>query len=299
MTRALARVEARMTRARAIVTFVNAFAGFAAAALLAAGADAAFADSRDAVAVASAAALVEAMASARASEGFELRMTLTPVPAAPATPAAAPPETIKVAVIGRADAAGERVLVRGLAPERVRDAVVMAARVDARVTSRVTAGANAREGSTAVAPEARLFGTDLVTWDLLAPWWAWPDAQVTGTAEVGGHACTEVRSRAPAGPAAGADGAGTVAEVLSCVDARRGLAWRTRLYDRRHRLLRDIVVEREIRTQAGTSAAKVATITAADGRTTRVEVYAGDEHHRIEPGTFAALEGPAPDRAAR
>jgi hypothetical protein len=281
-----------MTRRAGVLARVAVLAVLEAAAFVVAGA--AMSSAARAAGGDTAATLVDAMRAARASDGFELRVALTASgPRAgtgtgtgtdtAASPEGAALEPVKVAIVGQADAAGERVLVRGIAPARVRDAVVMASHVDRRVA--------ARAGGAAVDPQAVLFGTGLVAWDLLAPWWDWPDARVTGTAEVGGHACTELRSRAPA---AGGEGE-AVAEVLSCIDARRGLAWRTRLFDRHHRLLRELVVEREIRTQAGTSAAKLATITSADGRTTRVEVYAGDEHHRIEPGTFAALD----DAAAR
>ena len=78
-----------------------------------------------------------------------------------------------------------------------------------------------------------------------------------------------------------------VTEVLSCVDSREGMAWRVALFDRHGRALRTIEVEQAVRLQAGTSAPRRATITGPQGRTSRVEVYDGDERYQVPPGTFS------------
>ena len=223
-----------------------------------------------------AARLVDAMKAARASEGFELRFTATRVPG----PAGGEPaEPARIAVIGQLGGPVEHLLARAIAPAALRDDEVLVEQAEGVLHARARAAAHP-EAAADVDPGARLFGTALAAWDLMTPWWQWPDQQVLGSDEVDGHACIELRSRQHASDDA------AVAEVRSCVDAREGLAWRVRLFDRRHRLVRTIVVERAMRTQAGTSTAKRALVTRADGGATRIEVYGGDEHHLVGPDTF-------------
>jgi hypothetical protein len=64
-------------------------------------------------------------------------------------------------------------------------------------------------------------------------------------------------------------------------------------------MLRSIEVTRSIRTQAGHSAVRSASITDAQGNVTLIDVYSGDEHYQIRPQTFDAPSGPTPPRDDR
>jgi hypothetical protein len=225
--------------------------------------------------------LVDEMREARGSDGFEIRMDVDTT-----SPDGARGEQIKLALIGDGSDRRRRLLIRALAPEHLRGNSLVAIALDGRVDARAKP-ANAA-AARAVDPARALFGSALVAWDVLAPWWDWTDQAIGEREAVNGHACVEIRSRAPRADA------GPVREVVSCVDAEQALAWRTRLLDGRGRELRTIVVVRAMRTQAGRSVARSAVIDAADGSVTRLEVYAGDEHHSIAPGTFSNVFQPEP-----
>ena len=221
----------------------------------------------------SAAQLVEAMRAARVSAGFEIRLTVR----APGT--GSPGGTTRLALIGQSDAEHDRLLVRAIAPAWLRDRAIVSERLGERIVA-TAFGPDAAAAPMPADPTAGLFGSGLVVWDLMAPWWNWPD-QVAGPARaVAGHACTELRSRPDPHEA------GVVREVVSCVDPRIGLAWLTLLFDDRHQLLRSIEVTRDMRTQGGAAAARSATITDGDGGVTLVDVYGGDEQYQIRPHTF-------------
>ncbi len=237
----------------------------------------------EAIASRSASELVDAMRAARDSDGFEIRITLRMQSAGSAT------EPTRLALIGQSGEEQGRLLVRAIAPAGIRDRSIVSERVGDRVQSTAYA-ADATSAATPADPMAEIFGTGLVVWDLMAPWWNWPEQVDEGPQTVNGHSCNQVRSRPDRRDVS------PVREALSCVDARIGLAWKTMLFDGHRHLLRSIEVTRSIRTQAGYSAAKSASITDAQGGVTLVDVYSGDEHYRIGPQTFDAPAGPAPAR---
>ena len=220
----------------------------------------------------SATSLAESMRAARQSDGFELRVQLQ------ATGGGAE-DVVRIALIGQFHAGRERLLVRGIAPANLRGRSIVSERFGDRVESTAYEH-DATPASSRADPLAGLFGSPLAAWDLMAPWWDWPVQVDDGPRTISGHACTQLRSR-PDRRAMSA-----VAEVISCVDAPQGLAWKTTLLDSRHRVLRSIEVTRVVRTQAGRSAARSASITDADGAVTRLDVYGGDERHEIRPDTF-------------
>ncbi len=238
----------------------------------------------EAIASRSASQLVDAMRTARASEGFEIRIALR------VQSADIPMEPTRISLIGQSGDERARLLARAISPAGLRDRSIVSERVGDHVQSTAFAP-DATSASTPADPMAGIFGTGLVAWDLLAPWWNWPEQVDEGPETAGGHACTQVRSRPDR-----RDGS-PVREVLSCVDAGNGLAWSTTLFDGHHHVLRSIEVTRSIRTQAGYSAVRSASITDAHGGVTLVEVYSGDEHYRIRPQTFDApvLSAPARD----
>ncbi len=223
--------------------------------------------------------LVASMKAARVSEGFEVRMNVSS-----ATPGGGAGVPFKLAVVGRFGADRQAVLVRGIAPERIRDHAVVTELAGDRGLRALAYGPGSDDASLPADPFARLFGSDLVAWDLLAPWWDWPAQEIVGAESRGGHDCVVVRSRpAPADRS-------VVREVRSCVDQRAGIALNTQLFDGRGHLLRSIAVTRLMRTQAGTWAAKVAAIRGADDRMTQVEIYGGDERYQVRPETFGRLD---------
>lgn len=214
--------------------------------------------------------LAAAMRAALHAEGFEARIQAVAV--APDGGRAAP---VKFAVVGQSDAARQRLLLRGIAPE--------AAHARRLVVERGADGcvrAVAPEG--AADPHAPLFDTQLVAWDMLAPWWDWPRQTLAGNDQVAGRACALVRSRTDAANA-------QIREVLSCVDRAAGLALRTQLFDSRRVLVRSIVVAAMLRKESGLLAAKKFTV-AAGGALTEAEVYSGDEHYAVPADAFAPLD---------
>jgi hypothetical protein len=233
----------------------------------------------EALAGRSASPLVEAMQAARESEGFEIRLTLR-------RSGGGTEESTRIALIGQSIEGRERLLVRAISPSGIRDRAIVSERVGDHVRS-TAYGPDATSAAMRADPMAGVFGSGLVVWDLMAPWWNWPDQVDEGPQAVGGRQCTQIRSR-PAGKEAS-----PVREVLSCVDAANGLSLKTMLFDGRHRMLRSIEVTRDIRTQAGRSTARSASIADADGAVTFVDVYSGDEHYLIRPGTFDTPAGPA------
>lgn len=194
---------------------------------------------------------------------------------------AAPP--LRLAVIGQFAAERDRLLVRVLSTDASQRQTLAAERnADGRIRA-IAYGERAGDGNRQVDPQAGLFHSGLVLWDMLTPWWSWPRQQPGRAQDADGHACTLVRSR----PAAGADGIG---EVDSCLDAAASLALKTEIFDSRHALLRAITVDKSLRKGAGGLFAKRMTIRSADGSVTVVEVYGGDEHYGIGQDTFAALD---------
>jgi hypothetical protein len=131
-------------------------------------------------------------------------------------------------------------------------------------------------------PFMKLFGSDLVIWDLFGPWWRWPNPVFSGTERIAGRDCVVVRSRA--------DGNLTpVREVVSHVEMETRLALKTQLFGDRHKLLRSISVEQLMRKQSGVMAPKRLFITGVDHSRTEVQVYSGDEHYLVTTDTFPSL----------
>jgi hypothetical protein len=229
----------------------------------------------------SSAALAEAMRQARYSDGFEARMNISTVKADGRRLA-----SFKLAVIGQFDAARQRLLIRGISPDKVRHRFLAAERsADGRIRS-IEYGEPISAGIAEADPFAKLFESGPVIWDMFAPWWNWPKQSLGTTEQIAGRDCTIVRSQSDAAIS-------PIREVISCVDKDAGLSLRTQLFDSRRALVRTITVEQTMRKESGTMAAKRMSITGADNSVTEVEVYGGDEHYAIAAGTFAPL-GPQP-----
>ncbi len=219
--------------------------------------------------------LAAAMRQARLSDGFEARMSVFVTQ--PDGRRAAP---FKVAVIGQVSSERQRLLVRGISPERVRGRFFAAERT---ADGRIRAVAYEEPSATRKAdPFARLFDSGMTLWDMFGAWWNWPEQESGGSERIAGRECTRVRS--------GDGDAGPVREVASCADKDAKLSLKTQLFDRRHALLRTISVERTMRKESGALAAKKLLVTEADGTLTAIEVYGGDEQYLVTDETFAALD---------
>lgn len=220
----------------------------------------------------SAAELVQQMLAAQHSAGFSLRLQITDS----GEGAAAAP--VKLALIGQADSAGRRLLVRGIAPAAIHDQQRLAELSGPPPGCMHTLAAH---GS--VDPQAPLFGTPLTLWDLLGAWWYWPRQTVIGHDRVAGQECTLIRSR-PAQPTT------PVREVVSCIDAEAGLSWRTQLFAADGSLLRSITVRTALRHDSGRLSPRRALLTAGR-RSVEIEAYSGDEHYTVAATTFTPLAG--------
>ncbi len=225
----------------------------------------------------SAGALAEAMRAARYSDGFEARMNVSVFRADGSRVT-----SFKLAVIGQVGESGQRLLLRGITPEKVRNRFVVAER-RASGPIRAIAYTDAAGGSEKADPAAKVFDSGMVLWDMFAPWWNWGKQNLVETDTVAGRSCTVVRSQTD-------ESAAPIREVVSCVDPGAKLSLRTQLFDRQHALVRTITVEKLVRKESGAMAAKRMTITEADDTVTEVEVYSGDEHYQVTADTFAVLE---------
>ncbi len=224
----------------------------------------------------SAPALAEAMRQARNSDGFSARMNVTVIQSDGhrALP-------FKIAVIGQIDANGQRLLIRGISPDTVRNRYFAAERNnEGRIRAIAYTTVHAIKN---VDPAEPLFGSGLVLWDMLAPWWNWSQQSSGAVEQIAGRSCTPIHSLA-------AGNNSSIHEVISCVDPDAKLAMRTQLLDRHHNPIRSFMVKKTMRKESGALAASKLTVTTADRVLTEVEVYSGDEHYRIEPDTFAALD---------
>jgi negative regulator of sigma E activity len=220
-----------------------------------------------------AAALVGQMRAARLSTGFELRLQTLAATLDGTNNVSAP--QIKIAVIGQFEPERSRLSIRGIAPEAIRGQPLTA---EYRAGCLRAAG---RDG--AADPFALLFGTPLVVWDMLTPWWDWPEQTHIGNDQVAGRACTVIRSRSKTNAA-------PVREVQSCIDAEAGLSLRTRFFDAKGQLLRTAQVLTTFRAESGRLAAKKISITPAGQQATTLETYSGDEHYEVPADTFVPLE---------
>lgn len=229
-------------------------------------------------AAASAELLAESMRQGKLSDGFEARMSVATV-----LPGGRHLPLFKLAVIGQFGAESERLLIRGISPDRVRDRFFAAERrSDGEIRSVSFAGSTAA-GRALADPFAKLLDSGLTIWDMFSPWWNWPKQELGATERIAGRNCSIVRSQADSPATA-------IQEVVSCVDRDAGLSLRTQLFDGRHALIRTIFVVQTVRRESGATAASRLLITGAGSPTTEIDIYSGDEHYRVPADTFAALE---------
>lgn len=219
----------------------------------------------------SAGSLVGMMQQARYSAGFEARMNVFVRKSDGALLA-----PFKLAVIGQSAPERQRLLIRGIAPEILRNRIYAVERKrDAAI--RVI---DSRDGAE-LAPYARIFDSALRAGDMLAPWWDWPKQSLEGREQINGHECLIARSVTN-------EQSSAVREVESCVDQNAKLALRTRLYDGRHMLLRTLTVD-AVMQKGGMLMAKKLSI--SEGKAvTRIEIYAGDQEYEIGAETFSVLD---------
>jgi hypothetical protein len=228
--------------------------------------------------ITSPAALAESMRQARFSDGFEVRMNLSTV-----QPDGRHSPLLKLAVIGQLSIERERLLFRGISPDKVRNRFFAAEkRANSEIRS-ITYGEHVSGSLVEATPFTKVFDSDLVVWDMFAPWWNWPKQSLGGTEQIAGHDCTIVRSQSDAGIS-------PIREVISCVDENARLSLRTQLFDGQHALVRTISVEQTMRKESGVMAAKRMSITGVDNSITEVAVYSGDEHYRITADTFSSFD---------
>ena len=220
--------------------------------------------------------LADAMMTRLYSEGFEARMSIS------ITKSGAHAGPIKVAVIGQLGPERQRLLVKGISPDSVRDRFVAVERKpDGAIRAIQYDGAS--ENVSEVDPFAGLFDTGVVVWDLLSPWWQWPVQRIVGTDHRDGRDCTVVRSKR-------ADAISPIAEVVSCVEPGTRLALRTQFFDARGALVRTKELGQIVRTASGSVVAKTLSIKGRNGSVTEIDVYGGDEQYSIRADTFARLE---------
>jgi hypothetical protein len=220
--------------------------------------------------------LADAMMNRLYSDGFEARMTIS------VTTSGAHAGPIKVAVIGQLGPERQRLLVKGISPDSVRDRfVAVERRPDGSIRAIQYDGAS--ENVSEVDPFANLFETGVVVWDLLSPWWQWPLQHIVGTDHRDGRDCTVVRSRH-------ADAVSPIAEVVSCVEPGTRLALRTQLFDARGNLVRTKELGQMLHTASGSIFAKTLSIKERNGSVTEIDVYGGDEQYSIRADTFSRLD---------
>jgi hypothetical protein len=223
-------------------------------------------------------ALAQSMRQARFSDGFEVRMNLSTV-----QPDGRRSPPLKLAVIGQLSTERERLLFRGISPDKVRNRFFAAEkRANSEIRS-IAYGEHVSGSLVEATPFTKVFDSDLVIWDMFAPWWHWPKQSLGGTEQIAGHDCTIVRSQSDAGIS-------PIREVISCVDENARLSLRTQLFDGQHALVRTISVEQTMRKESGVMAAKRMSIKGVDNSITEVEVYSGDEHYRITADTFSSFD---------
>jgi len=232
--------------------------------------------------VPSAASLAKLMREAQLSDGFSARMNVAVIKADGRRM-----QPFKVAVIGQMTADRKRLLIRGIAPASV-GKHYFAAETSPDGEIRAIAYTEQPASESVAIPELTpLFDSGLVIWDMLSPWWDWPEQTLGEAEQVAGQQCTVVTSQAPAGDLA-------VHEVVSCIDQDAKLSLRTQFFDKRHRLIRTFTVEHMMHMSSGTMAAKRMTITEADRSRTEIEVYSGDENYLIGAETFTRFDALLP-----
>lgn len=222
--------------------------------------------------------LVKAVRAQRSSEGFEARLQVVTTDSAGRRGA-----PMRLAVIGQFETNRLRLLFRAIAPGELRDRTIVAELTpDGRIVATERSTAEPSEAKTAD-PYAALFGSGLVVWDLLAPWWYWPGQFLEGTGTFFGQKCEIVRSRLRAAPT-------PISEAVSCVRRDALLSLSTRLVDGRGEVVRTILLTQTARRESGALTPRRFTVAASNGSVTQVEIYSADEHHPIDATTFAMLD---------
>jgi hypothetical protein len=230
-------------------------------------------------------ALAQSMWQARFSDGFEIRMTLSTV-----QPDGRRSPPLKLAVIGQISPERERLLFRGISPDNVRNRFLAAEKRANNEIRSIAYGEHLSGNLVAATPFTKVFDSNLVIWDMFAPWWHWPKQSLGGTEQIAGHDCTIIRSQPNAGIS-------LIREVISCVDENARLSLRTQLFDDQHMLVRTISVDQTMRKESGVMAAKRLSISGVDNSITEIDVYSGDEHYRITADTPSFFDSrPAPSR---
>lgn len=229
--------------------------------------------------------LAAQMRQAQRSEGFMARMNVAVIAAGGRRQM-----PFKVAVTGQNGAERQRLLVRGISPDTVRDRQFAAARNAEGGIRAYALGGKAADSE--ISPQARLFDSGMVIWDMLSPWWDWPAQKLAGKDKVGGKECTLVESLAPKGDPA-------ISRVVSCILPGSGLALSTQIYDVRRKLARTLTVATTMRRESGSLAAKRLTITEVDRSSTEIEVYSGDENYQTGAETFSRLDALSADSKPR
>ena len=108
----------------------------------------------------SASALAEIMRLAKYSNGFEARLNVLVTQSNGAHLA-----PFKLAVVGQLSADKQRLVIRGISPESVRNRFYEGERSgEGRIRALSDTGVEFE-------PDARLFDSGLVVWDMLSPWW--------------------------------------------------------------------------------------------------------------------------------
>ena len=222
--------------------------------------------------------LVMAVRAQRVQQGFEARLqaVTTDSMGHRSVP-------VRFSVIGQFEADRLRLVFRAIAPSEVRDrtlAAELASDGSIIAVERLPANPPAAK---AADPFGTLFGSELVIWDLLAPWWYWPAQAVEGSATFSGQKCQVVRSRPRAARA-------PIAEAISCVRPDALLSLSTELLNSRGEVVRTILLIQTARRESGALTPRRFTVIAAKGSVTQVEVYSADEHHPIDATTFAMLD---------
>ncbi len=227
---------------------------------------------------AGATALAGTMRQARLSDGFEARMNVAAI-----KPNGRRAMPFKIAVIGQIGKERQRLLIRGISPDTVRNRYFAAEKTaDGRIRA-IEYGEQGSAGIAEASPLAGLFDSGLVIWDMFGPWWNWPKQELVGTEQIAGRECSIVRSQTDTVNS-------PIRKVVSCVDKDARLSLRTQLFDRQHALIRTISVERTMRKESGAMAAKKLSVTEADKSVTEIEVYSGDEEYLIGADTFNKLD---------
>jgi hypothetical protein len=221
--------------------------------------------------------LIRAVRNARASTGFEIRLKVSGV-----RPDGQPSAIVKVVVVGDVTSVASRLVARRLDGEEGA-AFSMAAIADQNGNVRSVQAAAPDEKVVASDPYESQPADGLYIWDMLAPWWSWPLQVVDGRSKVGRQPCTLVTSRNESKSA-------LVRSVTSCVDVGNGLALSIELRGTHGALIRRIEVVGTVRNEAHRLVPRQLRITLSGEETTRVEVYAGDEHHETGPATFHMLD---------